>query len=72
MKSQLVEQDRKRPETQASRRVEAAWRDLEAAGISRSGADEETRRLKREMERAAREAKADQQLDELKKKMGKG
>ncbi len=68
----LVEQDRKRPETQASRRVEAAWRDLEAAGISRSGADEETRRLKREMERAAREAKADQQLDELKKKMGKG
>ena len=72
MKSQLVEQERKRPETQASRRVEAAWRDLEAAGISRSGADEETRRLKREMERAAREAKADQQLDELKKKMGKG
>lgn len=72
MKSQLVEQERKRPETQASRRVEAAWRDLEAAGISRSGADEETRRLKREMERAAREAKADQQLDELKKKMEKG
>ncbi len=35
-------------------------------------ADEETRRLKREMERAAREAKADQQLDELKKKMEKG
>lgn len=72
MKSQLVEQERKRPETQASQKVEAAWRDLEAAGISRSEADQETRRLKREMERAAREAKADMQLDELKKKMGKG
>ncbi len=54
MKAQLVEQERKRPETEAARKVESAWRDLEAAG------------------RAAREAKADEQLEELKKKMGKG
>jgi hypothetical protein len=72
MKSQLIEQERMRPQTEASRKVESAWRDLEAAGISRAAEDEETRRLKREMERAAREARADQQLDELKKKMGKG
>lgn len=72
MKAQLVEQERKRPETEAARKVESAWRDLEAAGISRPETDVEGERLRHAMERAAREAKADQQLEELKKKMGKG
>ena len=72
MKAQLVEQERKRPETEAARKVESAWRDLEAAGISRPETDVEGERLRHAMERAAREAQADQQLEELKKKMGKG
>jgi hypothetical protein len=72
MKAQLVEQERKRPETEAARKVESAWRDLEAAGISRPETDVEGEKLRRAMERAAREAKADEQLEELKKKMGKG
>ncbi len=71
MKTQLVQHEKNRPANEAARKVDAAWRDLEAAGISRAeGADEA--RLRREVERAAREAKADQQLEELKKKMGKG
>ena len=71
MKAQLLKQEKDRPANEAARKVDTAWRDLEAAGISRSeGADEA--RLRREVERAAREAKADQQLEELKKKMGKG
>ena len=61
MKAQLVEQERSRPANEAARKVEAAWRDLESAGIARSeGADEA--RLRREAERAAREARADRQL----------
>ena len=67
-----MEQERQRPETEAARKVESAWRDLEAAGISRPETDVEGERLRRSMDRAAREAKADEQLEELKKKMGKG
>ncbi len=72
MKAELVERERKRPESEAARKVESAWRDLEAAGISRPETDVEGERLRHAMERAAREAKADEQLEELKKKMGKG
>jgi hypothetical protein len=72
MKAQVVERERSRPETEAARKVESAWRDLEAAGISRPETDVEGERLRRSMDRAAREAKADEQLEQLKKKMGKG
>ncbi len=72
MKAQLLEYERSRPATEAARSVESAWRDLEAAGMSRPETDVEGERLRREMDRAAREAKADEQLEELKKRMGKG
>lgn len=71
MKQQLLDQERKRPETEAARKVEAAWRDLEAAGLSRPETDVEGERLRRQMDREAREARADQQLEELKRRMGK-
>jgi hypothetical protein len=71
MKQQLLEQERKRPESDAARKVETAWRDLEAAGLSRPETDVEGERLRRQMEREAREARADEQLEELKRRMGK-
>ncbi len=71
MKAQLQEAQRRRPEAEATRRVEAAWRDLEAAGAQRPGADPGEQRLRREVDRMAREAEADAQLEALKRKMGK-
>ncbi len=51
--------------------MERAWRDLQAAGGARPGTDVRDELLKSEMERAAREAAAERQLKELKKKMKK-
>src|SRR6266568_4714057 len=50
-------------------RAERAWRDLEAAGGVRPGTDLRDELLKSQLDRTAREAAADQQLRELKKKM---
>jgi hypothetical protein len=71
MQAQLVRAERDRPLTEAERAVERAWRDLQAAGGARPGADVRDALLKSEMDRAAREAAADRQLKELKKKMKK-
>jgi len=51
--------------------TEQAWRDLEEAGGTRPGTDLNDELLKSDMDRAAREATAARQLEELKKKMRK-
>jgi hypothetical protein len=72
MKGQFLEAQRSRPAADAARSVESAWRDLEAAGGTRPETDLKDDLLRRQMERSAREARAEQQLEELKRKMGKG
>jgi hypothetical protein len=71
MKGELLAFEKNRPETDAARRVEAAWRDIEAAGGTRPDGDADDAHLRRTIDRAAREAHAEAQLDELKKRMGK-
>jgi predicted nucleic acid-binding Zn-ribbon protein len=71
MQGQLVRAERDRPLTEAERSAERAWRDLQAAGASRPGVDPGDELLKSQLDRAAREAAADRQLQELKKKMKK-
>jgi hypothetical protein len=72
MKTQLVEFERSRPASDAARRVESAWQGIEAAGGHRPGTDVKDELLQSRLDRSAREARAEQQLEELKKKMGKG
>jgi len=71
MQRQLRSADQGSPDVRSSRSTEEAWRDLQAAGGSRPGMDLRDELLKSEMDRARREAAADQQLEELKKKMRK-
>ncbi len=54
-----------------SDRVESAWRDIESAGGTRPGLDLKDELLRHQMDAAAREAAADEQLRQLKKKMGR-
>jgi len=51
--------------------TERAWRDLQAAGGARPGVDPEDELLRSQMERAEREAAAERQLEELKRRMRK-
>jgi len=51
--------------------TEKAWRDIEEAGGAREGTDLRDELLKSDLDRAAREAAAARQLEELKKKMRK-
>jgi hypothetical protein len=51
--------------------VEQAWRDLQAAGGTRPGVDPRDELLQSDIDRAHREAEAQRQLDELKKRMRK-
>ncbi|PYP44814.1 MAG: hypothetical protein DMD42_07110 [Gemmatimonadetes bacterium] len=71
MRGQLVRAERDRPLTEAERSAERAWRDLQAAGGPRPGTDPDDELLKSQLDRATREAAADRQLRELKKKMKK-
>src|SRR6266705_2601314 len=71
MEAQLARAEQDRPLTEAERSAERAWRDLQAAGGARPGADPEEELLKSRLDRAGREAAADRQLRELKKKMKK-
>lgn len=71
MRVQLARAERDRPLTEAERTAERAWRDLQAAGGTRPGVDPQDELLKSELDRSAREAAADRQLRELKKKMKK-
>ena len=71
MQAQLGRAERDRPLTEAERSAERAWRDLQASGGSRPGVDPADDLLKAQLDRATREAAADRQLRELKKKMKK-
>jgi len=71
MQGQLARAERDRPLTEAERSAERAWRDLQAAGGARPETDVRDELLKAEMDRAARDAAADRQLKELKKRMKK-
>jgi hypothetical protein len=51
--------------------TEQAWRDIQAAGGGRPGVDLQDDLLKADMDRAALEQAADEQLDLLKQKLGK-
>ena len=65
MQAQLKSAAAQQPST------ERAWRDLEEAGGAREGTDLRDELLKSDMDRAARDAAAARQLEELKKKMRK-
>jgi len=67
MQTQLKAAD----QASGARSTEQAWRDLEEAGGTRPGMDLSDELLKSDMDRAAREAAASRQLEELKKKMRK-
>ncbi len=71
MQAQLGRAERDRPLGEAERSAERAWRDLQAGGGVRPGVDPQEELLKSHLDRAAREAAADRQLQELKKKMKK-
>jgi predicted nucleic acid-binding Zn-ribbon protein len=71
MQAQLARAERDRPLNEAERSAERAWRDLQAAGGKRPGADPGDEALQSQLDRAAREAVADRQLQELKKRMKK-
>jgi hypothetical protein len=71
MKSQYREYEQSRPATDAARSVDAAWRDLEAAGLKRPGTSPDEEVLRSRLDRAAREAQAQAQLEALKRKMGR-
>jgi phage shock protein A len=71
MRTQLKAAERDRPAVEGDRSTERAWRDIQGAGGARPGMDLQDELLKSEMDRAAREAAAVRQLEELKKKMRK-
>ncbi len=69
MQGQLKSADRGGPAGGSS--TEQAWRDLQAAGGARPDVDLQNELLKADIDRAARERTADEQLDLLKKKIRK-
>jgi len=71
MQTQLKSAERDRPAMQGDSSTEQAWRDVQSAGGARPGLDLQDELLKSDMDRAAREAAAARQLEELKKKMRK-
>ena len=71
MQTQLKSAERDRPAMQGDSSREQAWRDVQSAGGARPGLDLQDELLKSDMDRAAREAAAARQLEELKKKMRK-
>src|SRR5205807_6856879 len=71
MQAQLVRAERDRPLTEADRSAERAWRDLQQAGGVRPDTDLHGDLLQSDLDHTAREAAADRQLRELKKKMKK-
>ncbi len=69
--AEMTAQLRARPAAQADRSLEAAWRDLEAAGGARPGTDAADDLLRAEADAAARQAAVEAQLAALKKKLGR-
>jgi len=71
MTTQLQEAARRHPKLGSERSANDAWNGLGAAGMDRPEVDLEHDLLKTRVDRAAREAAADAQLEELKKRMGR-
>jgi hypothetical protein len=71
MQSQLKSADRGGSVGAGSTSTEQAWRDIQAAGGARPDADLQAELLKADIDRAARERAADEQLDLLKQKIRK-
>jgi len=72
MQGQLKSATQGRPATEGDRSTDRAWREVQSAGGNRPGVDDlRDELLKGDIDRAAREATADQQLEALKKKMRK-
>lgn len=71
MQSQLKAADRDGPGGSGESSAERAWRDIQAAGGTRPDVDLQNELLKHDIDRVAREQAADEQLDLLKKKLGK-
>lgn len=71
MQGQLTSADRGAPGGGGASSTEQAWRDLQAAGGARPDVDLQHELLKADIDRAARERTADEQLDLLKKKIRK-
>ena len=72
MRTQLEEVTKRRAVKESDRSREAAWASLGEAGMDRPEVDLEQEHLRSQMDRAAREAQADQALEAMKKKLGKG
>ncbi len=71
MSEQLKEVRARRPEREAASGIDAAWRELEAAGAARPETDVEDQALRFRLDKAQREAAAEEHLQRLKKKMGR-
>ena len=71
MQGQLKSAEKDRVAHEGDRSTERAWREVQSAGGARPGMDLQDELLKSEMDRTAREAAAQQQLEALKKKMRK-
>jgi hypothetical protein len=71
MEDQLRRAVQGRGGAEAERSTERAWRDLQAGGGARPGTDVQDDLFASDLDRSAREAAADRQLEELKKKMRK-
>jgi hypothetical protein len=71
MQAQLKSAERDRPAMEGQSSSEQAWRDIQGAGGERPGVDLPDELLKSDLDRAAREAAAARQLEELKKKLRK-
>ena len=71
MKSKLKHAERDRVTGDAARHVESAWRNVEVAGGARPDSELDESVLGSRMDRAAREAEAEDQLEELKRRMGR-
>lgn len=71
MQGQLRSAEKDRPAAESDRSTERAWREVQSAGGTRPGMDLQDELFKADMDRAAREAAAQQQLEALKKKMRK-
>lgn len=71
MKASLKDAERRRPAAEAARSLDAAWRDLEAAGGARPETDVADELLRARLDRQARDALAEEQLQALKRRMGK-
>jgi hypothetical protein len=71
MKAEFKNAEKNRVAGDAARHVESAWRNVEAAGGTRPETDLDGSLLKSRLDREARESAAEDQLAELKRRMGK-